>query len=79
MTAQILYLRDYKSREQIELEAMQFEHEVCRIAFEGGPTMEVSMSDVEAYRNAPEYVTEFGGRGSAMGPAPVEPPADCPA
>ena len=63
----LLYLRDYKSREQLELEAMQaeqrkLEHEVCRIAFEGGPTIEVSMSDVEAYRNAP-----------------VEPPADCPA
>lgn len=28
---------------------------------------------------SPEYRTEFGGRGSSMGPARVEPPADCPA
>lgn len=79
MTAQILHFRDYKSKAEREMELAQaeqskFEHEVLQVAFEGGPTIEIPMSEVDAHFAGYERFLK-----AKFEPTSIEPPADCPA
>ena len=42
--------KELKAMESAQAEQAKFEHEICQIAFEGGPTVEVPMTE-EAIRN----------------------------
>lgn len=71
----IVWGTDFTARKNAERAgADRASHEVCQIAFEGGPTMEIPMSEVDAYFTDYERYLQ-----AKFEPNSVEPPADCPA
>ena len=83
MTAEIVQFlpfklnKEQKAMESAQAEQAKFEHEVCQIAFEGGPTVNDALYQSQLGASRPVVLTCLNGE--TMEVYGTEMPADCPA